>query len=244
MRRASCLFGVLAAFGWMAVGPAAAASELISIPIEQVTRGDEGDEILVASADVPADLVGLQCEMVGETSNQDSVHEGNDLLIRLGDQVRVIENFEDERDIRYEFRQIEEMPARVDVLVRLGPDGVSSGGFLISIECELEPPTTTSTTTIEPPATTSEPPATTSEPPATTSEPPATTSEPPATSTEPVPTVLPPPASSVPPPEPPGLAVTGAPGPAAVLFGAALIAIGALMVMRASRPGGASPFRS
>lgn len=157
------------------------ATELISISVDQIIYGDEGDEILVASADVPPELVGLSCEMTGESFNQDSVHEGNDLLIDLAGQVRVLPNFEDERDISHIFRDIAELPARIDVYVRLGPDGVSSGGFLISIECDEVPPTTTSTSTTTSTTTTSTTTTTTTTVPSTTVP----------TTTEPLDTVAP-----------------------------------------------------
>ena len=124
----------------------ASGAELISIPVDEIIYGSEGEEILVASAEVPPDLIGLSCQMTGETVNQESVHFGNDLVIRLGAQTEELANFEDERDIRYTFSSIAELPPRIDVYVRLGPDGVSSGGFLISIECDLEPPTSSTST--------------------------------------------------------------------------------------------------
>lgn len=124
----------------------ASGAELISIPVDEIIFGREGEEILVASADVPPELVGQSCEMTGETVNQESVHLGNDLLIRLGDRTEELDNFEDERDIRYTFSSIADLPPRIEVYVRLGPDGVSSGGFLISIQCEDDSTTTTTTT--------------------------------------------------------------------------------------------------
>lgn len=183
---------MLAALVVASASTATAASDLISIPLEQIVRGNPGDEILVATADVPAEFVGRQCEMTGETFNQDSVHLNNDLLIQLGDQTRVLANFEDEEYVLHEFRQVEEMPARIEVSVRLGPDGVSSGGFLISIDCGPEvPPTTTSTTTTSTTTTTTS--TTTTVPVTTTSVPPttSTTAAPPTTVT-PTTTVTPP----------------------------------------------------
>lgn len=132
----------------LVVPAAAAAVELVSIPITGVVRDEPGSEVLVARAEVPEDLVGLRCTLIGETLNQRSVHLGNDLLIDLGDETFVFTNFEDEGGVRYEFTETGELPAVVEVFVRLGPDGVSSGGFHISIECpDVEPPSSTSTST-------------------------------------------------------------------------------------------------
>lgn len=192
-RRLVAALSMLAALVVASASTATAASDLISIPLEQIVRGNPGDEILVATADVPAEFVGRQCEMTGETFNQDSVHLNNDLLIQLGDQTRVLANFEDEEYVLHEFRQVEEMPARIEVSVRLGPDGVSSGGFLISIDCGPEvPPTTTSTTTTSTTTTTTTS-TTTTVPVTTTSVPPttSTTAAPPTTVT-PTTTVTPP----------------------------------------------------
>lgn len=208
------------------VVPAAAASELISIPVDRVVRGDPGEEILVASAEVPEELQGLGCEMFGETNNQESVHEGNDLIIRFDGQTRVVPNFEDERNIRYEFREIAALAARIDVYVRLGPDGVSSGGFLISIECDREPPPTTTptTTTVEPPTTTAEP------PPTTTILPPPASSVPPTLP----PTTLPP--TTLPPTTlPPTLAVTGGSAAGPAVIGLVLLLGGALVLAVVAR---------
>lgn len=135
--------------------PAAAATELISIPVDRVFYGDPGEEVLVASATVPADVVGLSCLLTGETVNQGSEHPDNDLLIRVGGDMRVFRDFEDERDIRYTFTESVVLADRVDIFVRLGPDGVTSGGFLISFECETPPTSSTTSSTTTLPASTS-----------------------------------------------------------------------------------------
>ncbi|MEZ5245032.1 MAG: hypothetical protein R2707_08055 [Acidimicrobiales bacterium] len=225
----------------------AGANELISIPIDEVIYGREGDEILVGGADVPAELVGVSCEMTGETVNQESVHVGNDLVIRLGDQTRVLANFEDERDIRYTFSEIAELPERIDVFVRLGPDGVSSGGFLISIECEIEPPTTTSTTTTTTSTSTTTTTTTTVGPTSTSTTTSTTTTAPSSTTLEPTTTTIQVagPTTSLPPGStssvdlPPGqLAITGAGTGLLALawLGLGMCAVGTVAAVHGSRP--------
>ena len=134
------------------VGTAIAASavELISIPIDGIVVGVEGDVILVATAEVPVEFVGQTCEIVGETDNQEFIHDSNDLLIVNGGQTLVVPNFEDEGFIIHQAGEFDEMSPKIDVFVRLGPDGVSSGGFRVIVDCDKTPPTTGPVTTTVP----------------------------------------------------------------------------------------------
>lgn len=189
-----------------------AAVEVISIPVEQITIGAAGESILVASVTAPEEFIGRSCEITGTTDNQASVHVGNDLLIVTGDQTIAIANFEDEQFIAHGDRKVEAISATIDVFVRLGPDGISSGGFRVDVSCPEESPPTTTTA---PPPTTAPP---TTAPPTTVpvepSLPPTSALAPP--SAEPTTTVPPP---SPPGDDPPGLPVTGGSGALVGLFG-------------------------
>ncbi len=136
----------------------ATAIELFSASIDQVVRGAEGDVIEVAVIDVPTEHVGATCDVVGQTENQESVHDGNDLLIVGTVQTFTIANFEDEGFAVHQAGQIDSLPEIIRVFVRLGPDGVSSGGFRVSIECDdsgdLGEETEATTTTVAAPTTT------------------------------------------------------------------------------------------
>lgn len=244
---------------------AAAADDLIVIPVSGIIRGVEGDVITVGSVDVPADLVGATCDVRGQTVNQISVHDGNDLLITTGGQTFEIPNFEDAGFITHEAGVTEALGATIVLQVRLGPDGASSGGFRVSIDCQPEPETTTTLPTTTVPDTTSGPPTTeltgsteveATEPPTTPpttapseTEPPAepsvTEAPPVATSTTAAPTTAapttetPPAGPTVQGGGPAGLPVTGSNTGLLVGAGAALIGVG-LASRRIARAGATS----
>ncbi len=172
-----------------------AADDLIVIPVTGFASGNEGESVTIATVDVAADIVGATCQITGSTVNQQSVHEGNDLLIMTGGRTFVVPNFEDAGFIMHEAGEVASIGPTIEVQIRFGPDGVSSGGFRIRVDCDSieQPPTTpVATTTVEGPTTT-EPSTTepsTTEPsttePATTEVPPAgPTTEAPGTTTAP-----------------------------------------------------------
>jgi hypothetical protein len=104
------------------------------------------------------ELVGRGCTADAEVLNNESQHPGTDVLITNGEQVIVIEDVEREADEQIDRPGLALVLARrVDVAVRLGPDGVFSGGLTVTITCPDEPPPTTTTTAA--PTTTTAPPA-------------------------------------------------------------------------------------
>ena len=141
----------------------AGADDLLVIPIRQVTGGSEGAVLSVGSVAVPPDLVGQTCQIIGRTRNQISVHPGNDLLIVTAGQTFIVPDFEDVGFVVHEAGEVESLGATIDLQIRFGPDGRSSGGFSVSVDCEPDvtttaPPestTTTSPVTTEPPTTAS-----------------------------------------------------------------------------------------
>lgn len=172
---ASALAGAL-----MFPAAAAAADDLIVIPVSGFARGDEGDVVSIATVNVPAETIGATCQITGRTVNQVSVHEGNDLLIITNGQTFVVPNFEDAGFIEHEAGEITSVGATIELQIRFGPDAVSSGGFRVSVECD---PSNFTTTTVQAPTTTV-PDVTTTVPDVTTTEAPTTTDpsdeEPPA----------------------------------------------------------------
>lgn len=196
-----------------------AALEIISIPIDQVTTGAAGDVVLVATLDVPDEFVGKTCSLIGTTDNQESVHEGNDLLITTGSHTIVIPNFEDEGFIVHQDGEVEAIAESIEVSVRLGPDGVSSGGFRVDLDCPEEPSTTTTVPPTTAPSATPPPTSALVPPSAAPSTTAPSTTAP--TSTAPSTTA---PSTSAPPPLPPGddqpgLPVTGSSSALVVLVG-------------------------
>ncbi len=143
---------------------AASAEVLVSIPVDGVVYGAKGESILVATAAVPADYVGETCLVLASTQNQESVHPNNDLIIVNGDETIVIPNVEGEADIATNAGSFETIAPNIEVYIRLGADGVSSGGFELNVDCTVQPPTVPPTTppttppTVEPQGPTTAPP--------------------------------------------------------------------------------------
>jgi hypothetical protein len=226
--RARALLGPLAVtvgiFG--TTTPASAVhQQVLDIPVDEILTGNPGDLVSVATVVVPTELVGQTCTIAGETENQESVHPDNDLIIVIGEHSFVIPNFEDTDFIVHEAGEVDEVAPTIGVLVRLGPDGVSSGGFRLSIECEVDrPPTTEPTTTLpEQPAPTK--PTVDDMPPPSGPTVPASTSTTTEGSTMPVPSSAPPPAG--PDTQTPSLPVTGSSATIVIaLAGAFLFAAG------------------
>ncbi len=222
------------AIGALLVGAAPASAEpLITVNVDNIVYGSEGDLVLVGSAAVPADFVGQTCLIKAGTVNQESVHPGNDLVIVSGDQQFVVEEVEGLADQVSEKDEFDEIAPVIDVFIRLGPDGVSSGGFVVTVDCSVQPPVETTTTTEAPETTTTtgaiDPQGGSSiiDQTTTTAPPPAgpTTEQPPATVA---------PTSVAPPPAGPTLPVTGSSVGIFVFSGLWLIGAGFWLHQRAA----------
>jgi hypothetical protein len=129
-------------------------------PIEtgdRVVRGRPGQVIALADRPVLAELIGRGCEANASVANNVSEHPNTDIIITSGDREIVIEDVERLRDTTIDRPGLLLLLAsRVDVAVRLGPDGVFSGGLTVRISCPAAvPPATTvpapTTTTVAPP---------------------------------------------------------------------------------------------
>lgn len=114
----------------------ASAVDFVSIPVSGVAYGEEGQVLAVTGADVPPDYVGQTCQILGQTVNQESVHIDNDLLITTAGVTLTIPNYEDEGFITYDSGEVVVLGPRIDVAVRFGPDGITSGGFRLTVSCD------------------------------------------------------------------------------------------------------------
>jgi LPXTG-motif cell wall-anchored protein len=160
MSRTLVFSGILGAAALLGAGGVSAqvVEDIISIPVDSVLRAPENSVTLVASAPVPAQFQGTNCVAEVEVDNQESEHDGNDLIVASGGTSGVVENFETEA---FGVRTVEiplTLGATVDVSLRMGPDEISSGGVFITVDCSASVPPTTEPPTTEPPTT--EPPAT------------------------------------------------------------------------------------
>lgn len=154
------LFSVVAAFAVaiavLAAGPASAIDDII-IPIDSVAFGDEGEIVEVASVTVEPELVGSTCSLELEADNNGSVHPGNDLIVTTGGQSGTIPDVESEPGQVTVVDGDVVLGETVVIELQFGPDGVTSGGLILTFDCEAQP---VPTTTTAPPSTT-EPPSTT-----------------------------------------------------------------------------------
>ena len=181
---------LVAVAAWFVIAAPVAQAAAIEIPITTVVKADEGSITRLATADTPAELVGLSCVGVARAVNQPSVHAGNDLIVASGDDSIVVKDVERAPNAVTTAAGTLDLASTITVSLRMGPDEVFSGGFVFTLG-DCEPPTTTTTTT-EPPGgsttTTTEPPGGTT---TTTTEPPGgsttTTTEPPGGTTTTIP---------------------------------------------------------
>ncbi len=140
MKKIAVIVGVLAAFSLAVPAVAQEGDTIPPITLEGVVRGNAGDVIELASVPVPASLVGAECLGVLQLDNNQSVHPDNDLIIESGDDVEVIEDVESVPGASYTLEgPLGPLGDTIVVSMRLGPQGVSSGGMTLTLDCQ--PPT-------------------------------------------------------------------------------------------------------
>jgi hypothetical protein len=165
--------GLLAAVLAMAA-TTAQASDLSFKVGYTIMRGPVGSLVDIGGENVPEDLQGRTCDVALSTSNNGSVHVGNDVIISSGDGSVTFKNVESKanQDQTYPAQPLT-LGGALSAQLRFGKDKVTSSGFGVTVDC---PPPPTVPPTTEPPTTlppTTEPPVTvppTTEPP--TTEPP------------------------------------------------------------------------
>jgi hypothetical protein len=115
--------------------PALGADENISIPIEGVIRGSEGDIVDVATATVDAHLIGARCSAGSVEADEGSTHPDNDYIVSSGDTSATIPDFEAAGGSVVPMQGAITLDKLISIELRLGPDGVSSGGFIVTVSC-------------------------------------------------------------------------------------------------------------
>lgn len=120
----------------------------ISIPIDTVVRAQEGSTTQLATAEVPAEFADHSCEVRAHAENQESVHEGNDLLVQSGTSSVILADVESEPNRVTEAQQDLLLAEVITVSLVMGPDKVFSAGIDVVVECfAAETTTTTEATT-------------------------------------------------------------------------------------------------
>lgn len=177
MRKATIGLALLAVL-LIAVPATAQETGVIEIDIFGTVSGKtEGEIVPITSEPVPEGMVGWTCTGAAAGVNNESQHVGNDFIISTGGTTAEIINWEAVSGATTPMTGTVVLGATIDVSLRMGPSGVSSGGVVIVLSCLAPtPPTTVPPTTVPPTTTppTTVPPTTT--PPTTT---PGTTEAPP-----------------------------------------------------------------
>lgn len=131
--------------GWLLALPALAVDDIV-IPIDTVVRGDQGEVIVLVTVPVDAELQGLSCIVSATSENQESVHPDNDLVVSSGGNSVELLDVESGPFVTVTADEPLVLGDTITVAVRLGPDGVFSGGLTVTLDCTDE--TTTTTTTL------------------------------------------------------------------------------------------------
>ncbi len=137
------------------------ADEGLSLPVGTVIRAEPGTVIELGRAVIDQDLAGPLCTWSASATNQESVHLGNDIIVQSGDAELVLAGIEDSPGKVTTAAGSAYLTDEVVFLLRMGPEGLFSGGLDVSIHyetCQPEPTTTlpASTTVLEPTTTTIE----------------------------------------------------------------------------------------
>ena len=132
--------------GLLFVSTAALGATIIEVPIDLVLRGPEDSVHLVETLSVESDLLGHQCAVSVVSHNQSSSHPGSDILVESGGTQVVVEDVESSPFVVIEGQGALTLGSSITVSVRLGPDGVFSGGMTVTIDCDAPPPASTTTT--------------------------------------------------------------------------------------------------
>jgi hypothetical protein len=122
----------------------------ISIPVDTVVRAPEGTITELADADVPAEFAHHFCIVTAHAENQESVHLGNDLLVRSGTSQVVLPDVESEPGGVVEAAELLELGDVIVVSLIMGPDGVFSAGLEVTVECVPDESTTTTAAEVLP----------------------------------------------------------------------------------------------
>jgi len=170
MRKATIGLALLAVLLIAIPAMAQTGTDTIEIFIDGSVEGTQGEVIHLETVTVPEGMVGRTCTGVAEAQNNESQHVDNDFILSSGATTAEIPNWEAIELATTAMSGTLVLGPTVNVDLRLGPSGVSSGGVLIILSCAVPEPPETTPTTAPPPPTTAPPPPTTT--PTDTTEPP------------------------------------------------------------------------
>jgi hypothetical protein len=135
--------------------PAFAQSTTFEFGVEGVVRGANDSVTPVLTVDVDPAFVGLECTFTETTANNESTHPDTDLIIESnGSSVEILDVEAEAGSVSVGTGSLV-LGETIDVSVRLGIDEVASGGFVVLVDCAVEPEPTPEPT---PPPPTTPPP--------------------------------------------------------------------------------------
>lgn len=124
----------------------------ITVPLDTNFGAPEGSVTELGTAVVPDDFVGHECEVKAHSQNQNSVHPGNDILVKSGTSQVTLADVEAEPGKVTAADQMLELGAVITVSLKMGPTEGFSAGIDVVVECheeepEVEPTVVTTSTT-------------------------------------------------------------------------------------------------
>lgn len=146
MRRISVIF--VMAFTLVLVSAAAAFGQAggIVIPVDTYIAAEPGSLNAIATVQTPPDLVGSTCRGVAVAENGESVHRFNDIIITSGPSSVTLADVEGASFKVTPASGDLTLGETVSLALRMGEDGVFSGGLAVFIDVDCNPPATTTTT--------------------------------------------------------------------------------------------------
>ncbi len=134
--------------------PLVCGANTVQIP-ETVVRGNSGDTTKLASLTVPLSLLGQTVSANAQTTNNTSVHPGTQLIVSSNSTSFTLDDIEGTPNKVTTGSGNLTLGSTVDVSVKLGPDGVFSGGgsVTLTVDCPTTPPVIPPITPPTPPVT-------------------------------------------------------------------------------------------
>lgn len=137
---------IIATLALLIFSLAPAGADGLSLPVDTVVVAAEGSLIELGRLPVDGELAGPLCVWSATVINQSSVHFGNDILVRSGDSTLVLSGVEDSEMKTTTNSGSAYLADEVIIELRMGPDGVFSGGLDLTIDYSSCQETTTTTT--------------------------------------------------------------------------------------------------
>jgi hypothetical protein len=126
-------------------------TDTIEMAFVGVVNGAPGTIVPLRTEPVPEGMVGWTCTGVAVSQNNESQHTGNDFILTTGGTTAEIVNWEEIPEATTPMTGTVVLGAAIDISLRMGSSGVSSGGVVIILSCSAPtPPTTVPPTTVPP----------------------------------------------------------------------------------------------